>query len=56
MVEIGPRSLNKQCRTSSIPPMRVEKTWHHTPSEKADVLMKIFASKSALPEQHGKLE
>ena len=47
--------LNGQCRTSSIPPLRVDKTWLLTPNEKADVSMKTFASKRRLPEQDGEL-
>ena len=48
--------LNRQSRIASIPPLKKDEQWMHTPQDKANSLMDSFANKCTLPIQQGHTE
>ena len=48
--------LNRQSRIASIPPLKKDEQWMHTPQDKANSLMDTFATKCTLPIQQGHTE
>ena len=48
--------LNRQSRIALIPLLKKDEQWMHTPQDKTNTLMDIFAIKCTLPIQHGHIE